>query len=366
MRSAALWREIWRDIHTGTAWTIIFTILASALLMGLTAIDIVMVSRLNQQAQHYRNVMANVQVVEAPQKIDPHACMALSHLVGVHAAVAVRSPEHQVSATVLPSSNIRTYEATPGIDRILRVPDFERATAQHSPEQTGVYLSQDVAQTLGTHAGHTVRLDNQDVTVLGVFPWSEDDGRRPGFAYSLFSPTPPTGVFDECWVDVWPMNPNLEPLIRGAVLPSDEPGQPVKLYSFNSSLGSTFNGQAMFYGRMSAWTPFIITAFALLLGAASVWRRRLEFSSDLHAGVSKRDLITKFMWETGVWVGATVILAAPILTYIILRNPTHDQNAMMTLATTHLVCASTSALLGALAATLTIREKHLLRYFKNR
>lgn len=366
MKPSGLWREVWRDIHTGTAWTVIFTVLASALLTGLAATDVLMVSRLNHQAQHFRNVMANVHVVEAPQKVDPHACMALSHLTGVHSAVAVRTPEHQVSANVLPSSNIRTYEATPGIDHIVRVPAFARATALQAPGQMGVYLSQDVAQTLGARAGSTVRLDNEDVTVLGVFPWSEDDGRRPGFAYSLFTPVPPTGLFDECWVDTWPMNPDLEPLMRGAVLPSDEPGQPVKLYSFNSSLGSSFNGQGLFYGRMTAWTPFIITVIAVLLGAASVWRRRLEFSSDLHAGVSKRDLITKYMWETTAWVGATLILAAPILTYIILRNPTHDHPAMTALVASHLLCAANGALLGALAATLTIRERHLLRYFKNR
>lgn len=366
MKSSALWREIWRDIHTGTAWTVIFTVLASALLTGLAATDLMMVSRLNQQAQHFRNVMANVHVVEAPQKIDPHACMALSHLAGVHSAVAVRNPEHQVSANALPSSNIRTYEATSGVEHIVRVPTFERATAAQSPGQMGVYLSQDVAQTLGASAGSTVRLDNEDITVLGVFPWSEDDGRRPGFAYSLFIPTAPTGLFDECWVDTWPMNPDLEPFMRGAVLPSDEPGQPVKLYSFNSSLGSSFNGQGLFYGRMTASTPFIIAVIAVLLGATSVWRRRLEFSSDLHAGVAQRDLITKFMWETAAWVGATVILSTPVMTWVILRNPTHDHHAMTLLATVHLVAGACGCLFGALAASLTIREKHLLRYFKNR
>lgn len=366
MRTAALWREIWRDIHTGTAWTLMFTVLASALLTGLAAADVLLVGRLNHQAQHFRDVMANVHVVEAPEKVDPHACIALSRVAGVHSAVAVRNPAHQVSANVLPSSTIRTYEATPGVDRILRVPAFERTTPVQALGQMGVYLSQDVAQTLGAGAGRMVRLDDDDVMVLGVFPWSEDDGRRPGFAYSMFTPVAPTGLFDECWVDTWPMNPELEPLMRGAVLPSDDPGQPIKVYPFNSSLGSTFDGQGLFFGRMSAWTPFLTSFIAVLLGAVSVWRRRLEFSSDLHAGVARGDLVTKFMWETAAWVGATLILAGPVMTGIILRSPAHDHYAMMALAATHLVCAATGALLGALAATVTIREKHLLRYFKNR
>lgn len=366
MKSSALWREIWRDIHTGTAWTVIFTVLATALLLGLTVTDLLTVTRLNQQAQYYRTVMANVQVVEAPQKIDPHACMALNHLAGVQVSVAVRNPEHQVSANVLPSSTIRTYEATPGVEHILRVPPYERTSAVQAPRQVGVYLSQGVAETLGARRGNTVRLDDKEVTALGVFPWSEEDGRRLGFTYSLFLPTPPIGLFDECWVDVWPMNPDLEPLLRGTALPSKESSQPVKLYSFNSTLGSTFDGQALFYGRMSAWTPFLIIAIAFLLGAASIWRRRLEISSDLHAGVSRLDLTTKHVWETAAWVSAMLILSAPILMWIILRNPAQDHTVMWKLATIHLACATSASLIGALTTTLSIREKHLLRYFKKR
>lgn len=366
MRASALWREVWRDIHTGTAWTIIFTLLSSIVMTGVAAMDVLVVSRLNAQAHHFRSVMASVLVLEAPQKIDPAACMALSTQPGVHSAVALRSPQRQASANVLPSSSIRTYEATPGIEKMLRVPHHELATPADVPSQTGVFLSQTVAQTLGASGGSVVRLNDQDVPVLGVFPWAEDDGRRPGFAYSLFAAVPPTGVFDECWVDTWPMDSNLEPLIRASLLPSDDHGMPAKLYPFNSSLGTSFNGQALLFGRFTVLAPWVILATGLLLGAASVWRRRLEFSSDLHAGVARRDLVAKFMGETAAWVGATLILALPVMSWLILRNPAFDQSSMWLLAGVHLTTAACSALLGALGSALLIREKHLLRYFKHR
>lgn len=365
MKPSALWREIWRDVASGTAWTILFTLLATLLLTGLTVVDLHMVTRLNQQAEEYRSVMANVQVLEAPGKVDPAACMALSYLPGVQAAGAIRTPQHQISANALPSSTIRTYEATPGVEKILRVLPTHSPPGTN-PSNVGVFLSQSVAETLGIPPNHTVRLDNEDTHILGVFPWPEEDGRRPGFAYSIFTPTPPIGNFDECWVDIWPLNPNLDTFIRSAAIPSDELGQPVKVYAFNSTLGSTFNGPALLHGRITALTPYLIVGIASILGAASVWRRRLEFSSDLHAGVSRRDLVAKYMWETGFWTVATLVLALPIISVIILRNPIQDQGAMWQLAFIHLSGATSTLLLSALLATLTIHEKHLLVYFKHR
>lgn len=93
MKPSALRREIWRDISTGTAWNVIFAIIASVLLTGLAAGNILLVSRINAQS-----------------------CLVFSQQPEVHAIVAVRSPEKQLSAAALPSSSIRTYEATPGID----------------------------------------------------------------------------------------------------------------------------------------------------------------------------------------------------------------------------------------------------------
>lgn len=367
MKSSALRREIWRDISTGTAWSVIFTLIASVLLTGLAAADVLLVSRINAQAEHYRSSMASIMVMEAKGKINAHACLALSRQPGVHAVVAVRSPEKQVSADALPSSSIRTYESTPGVERILRIPVTERAGTDIAPEQVGAYVSQSVAETLALSPGERFSLGGQQTMTMGIFPWDEADGRRPGFAYSLFLPVPPRGSFDECWVETWPMNPALDSMIRGSVEAGENlPHLSPKLYPFNSSLGATFDGNGLFHDRLSAYAPWLVAVLGVLIGAASVWRRRLEISSDLHAGVARADILVKFMWESAIWVTATQILALPVMTWMVLRNPAADQGQMWMMVLLYLFLSAASCLIGAFLATLSVREKHLLSFFKNR
>lgn len=361
MKSAALRREIWRDITTGTSWTLIFTLIASVCITGIAMTDILVVSQLTSKAQQYRHSMASVMVLEAPKSIDGKACMALARVAGVHSAAAVRSPEHQVSANAIPSSSIRTFEATTGIGALLRA---------HTATDTsrGIYLSEQVATALSAQPGAHRVFDNQDTFIAGVFPWPENDGRKPGYAYSMFIPTPPQGTFDECWIDTWPMNPALDALLRGTLIPKGNQADvaPTKLYAFNQSLGSSFDGTGLLRERLGAHAIWIITAVGIVIGAASVWRRRLEIASDLHAGVTRVDLLTKFAWETAVWVSSTLILALPILSWVILRNPTNDQHAMWALASMHLTVGALSCMIGALIAGLSVREKYLLTFFKHR
>lgn len=365
MKNAALIREIWRDIYSGTAWTFIFTLVASTILTGIAAFDVLLVSRLNNQAHHFRHSMASIMVLESAGHIDPESCLALARLEGVHSALAIRKADRQLSASVLPSSHMRTYEANGNIQRMLRISPTDLASTEHTGGN-GVYLSVEAAKSIAALPGEQVSFTNGRAVILGVFPWSEDDGRRPGFAYSVFTPVAPVGHFDECWVDVWPMNPALDPLIRSAALPTTDSENPTRLAPLNSSFGASFDGISLFDSRLSALGPWAVAAGGTLIGWISVWRRRLEISSDLHAGVRRADLMVKFGWKTAAWLLLTTGFSLPVLSWMILRNPLNDQSAMWVLSLHYVIIMVCASFLGSFLATLMVKEKHLLRFFKHR
>lgn len=366
MKNSALLREIWRDIRSGTAWTVIFSFLSSIILMGLAVADLTFLSRLNNQATYLRNSMASVTVLEAPGHINPNACLALTRYEGVKSVVAIRSAQSPLTPSALPSTPIRTFEATGDIPSMLRMSTSRLAPSQTLPDRSGVYLVEGVADTLGQKPGDSLELTTASTKVIGVFPWKEDDGRRPGFAYSLFAPVPPSGAFDECWVDIWPMTPAFEPLIRSTASANHKTNENPKLYPFNSSFGTSFDGNALFHNRLSAWAPWGVVVAGVALGWVSVWRRRLEISSDIHAGVAKRDLFAKLGAESAAWIFSSIILSLPLMTWIIVRNPFADQASMWKLAGIYATLAAVSSFIGAAIATATVREKQLLRFFKQR
>ena len=94
--------------------------------------------------------------------------------------------------------------------------------------------------------------------------------------------------------------------------------------------------------------------------------RRLELASDLHAGVSKSDLVAKIELHTAVIVVSAAILSAPILTGVILRVPEADRPALWANVGLLGLAGAAGLLLGALLVALALREKKLFDYFKTR
>lgn len=354
MTWGALVREVWRDIATGTARAGVLSALFALLVCGPALVDCAQVVGIGAQAARFRASLASVRVIEAKGAIDGAACHALGRIPGVRAA-AVRAAETGVRAAALPASSIPLYEATPGIGAIVRAP---------GALTTGVLASEQVAAALGLRPGSALALTGGDAEVAGVYPWDEGDGRRPGFAYAIISPVPAQGVFDECWVESWPMSTAISPLARTAVIPDGEPE--VKEGAFNASLGASFDGDALLRGRLTRWAPLVSAVLGALVGAGGVWARRLEIASALHAGLSRADAFLIQTCEALAWTASGTVMALPTAAIVIAGAQSPGAPGVWAIVSLEAGAGLLAALLGAVAATCLVREKRLFAYFKHR
>lgn len=359
MSIGALARETWRDMTSGTAWIGIWTLLAALLLGGGISLDVQVIAREARAAADYQASLASVRVVESNQAIDGATCRALAELDGVKGAIAIRKAPEPLSPAAMPSASLQTWEYTGGIEGVFDM-------TSHDPAASGIILAEQVASALGLVAGDEAALKSGASTpVKGVYAWDENDGRRTGYAYSALVPVPARGRFDACWVRLWPLNPAVDSLMRLAVIPGDE-HQQVDTYSVNASLGAAFDGPGRYAGRITAPIAWILFGLGLGIGALSVRRRRLELASDLHAGVSRTDLVAKVELHTAVIALFAAILSVPVLTGMILRVPEADRPALWAHAGLLGLVGASGLLLGALLVALALREKKLFDYFKTR
>ena len=174
----ALLSEAWRDCLSGTARVGILTMLATTLVGGAICADAFSLRSLSVEAASFRAHLGSVRVLQSQGGIDGAACEALSRIPGVRAG-AVRSVESGLSPLALPASSLPLYEVTPGTASLL-------GTTMADP--TGILLPERVAEDLGTPQGSLLPLAHGKAEVAGTYPWDENDGRRPGYAYAALAP----------------------------------------------------------------------------------------------------------------------------------------------------------------------------------
>ena len=212
--SALSWRALlskaWRDCLSGTARVGMLTILATALVGGIICADAFSLRSVSVEAASFRVHLGSVRVLQAQGSIDGATCDALSRIPGVRAG-AVRSVESGLSPLALPASSLPLYEVTPGTVSLL-------GTTTADP--TGILLPEQVAEDLGTTQGALLPLAHGQAEVAGTYPWDENDGRRPGYAYAALAPVPATGTFDECWYESWPHSDDVDALVRSTLVGS--------------------------------------------------------------------------------------------------------------------------------------------------
>jgi len=358
-----VWREAWRNVSTGATRALLGIAVFVVSIGAIGWFEASSVAGVAREAQSFREAGATVQVIALSGRIDGAQCDALSSYPGIAASGAVRSAD-DVRLAVSPSTSLPTFDATPGMAGVLRVKPTSGQGASG-----GVWLAGDLADVLAVDGSRTsVPLSNgASMTASGVFAYPTD-GRLPTLAYTLVSPVPAQGVFDACWVEVWPEAVSTVDLLSLPVLPP-APGQDAsqpQAQQLNSTLGTQFDAQ----GRLAKVPVWPMTGAAVLLavglGVVLIRLRRLELASALHAGLGSTALALQVAFETLVWLFIAVALLLPAEWWIAAHaNPDPALVAFYPAARATMLAAAATLIAAVSQAALT-REKHLFRYFKNR
>lgn len=349
--------EALRNVRAGTTRALRYASTLAIILFVCAAADLLSVNALIHRAQEYQESGASITTLEAVGLIDGASCDALAGIPGVRASGAIQQNDDSLTPTALPDGSIASFRVSAGGARLFRVDDDTGAA--------GVLLSQDVLDTLQVTTGTTLNTLQGDVQVRGSFPWPQD-GRRPGYSYAALSPDSSPLPFDECWVDAWPVPPNLSEVIRTTLNP-DPTGQIKVITSqVNTTKGNSFDGGRSFDERITKYAPYAAVFAGFALGFVAIRSRRLELAAAQHVGVSRLQQLVQTFTETFAWVAAASMITAGAVAVLIASVMSSDRVQLALVASYAAVPGLVTALLGGLVASVSIREAHLFIYFKAR
>ena len=357
MRLDALLREAWRNLASGTTRGVWWAAVLAVVLGSATVFDAVTVSSIGRSAQMFQDRGGSVLIVESIGAIDGAQCEALASLERVRGAVALRQSAEPLRLAALPSSPPALYEATPGFARFF--------TTHPSDEGAGIWLSGQLEQSVGELAGSSLIDPSTRVQYAGYFDYP-DDGRSMSLAYTAVIEVPATGLFDECWVDVWPQRDDLASLATFAVrTPLDAPPE-VRIRQLNTSMGESLDQELELANRVTRLLPLFSTVIAGLVGVVAVRLRRLEIASALHVGVRIRDLAGQLMLECISWAvpaGALALAAA-----FLIARPLEGGDAVFVWLSAGFTVATgaTAVMVGIFGGLASIRSKRFFQFFLDR
>jgi hypothetical protein len=354
MRPTAFFRELVRDVISGTGRAGLFGSL-SILVLGLVVIaEVLTASALARQAIEYRVAGAAITTVALPGRVDGRACEALANSPGVLAAGALRAAV-PTTLVAIPDSPLEQYETTPSLARLLRATDAGR----------GAYFSQDVVDVVGQTVA---TIEGGNIPVRGTFSYPAD-GRRPGFGWAMLSPMRPgDGAFDECWIEVWPERKDTRRLLLTAISPGNsvDPAAEPQVSQLNGAHGVDFSGVASYENRPTRFAPLVALLIGSLLGGISVRMRRVEIAANLHAGASRRMLIVQQTVEAAAWALPAAVCGWAI-GCVIAVSQAPQELAALARGSAHIGAAFLlGALWGAWVGTVLVRESQLWSYVKSR
>lgn len=387
MQLTGVLSECWRNLVTGTTHACGFAMTLMAVIVMLCGADLITITRIQKQVDDFVSSGGSTYVIEYAKRINPVVCESLSTLDGVREAGAVRQASGKITFAALPSTGVPAFEVTEGaIDFFTDstgdvssandgAADMHATNTANDAKRntrnthTGIWLSAEAALPLQATAGESVALKNGGTADIGgIYQWP-DDGRKSGYSYAVLEPVPANDAerFDSCLVKAWPVPDNIESLLRLATVEdaADSEERPV-VSRLNTSQSTDFDPAARYRQRITAWAPAIAAVAGLMLGATAIWLRRLELASALHCGVPKYAVIAQIMMETAAWAACAIIMSSPILAWIWSDNTTDDAAVLADTMLRVPIGALLATLGGTFLALLTVQERKLFRYFKNR
>ncbi len=354
MTSASVWGEAYRNLIAGVGGSRVLLIVVIVLTAcGVLAPQLALLQA-DSRAVAYQRSGAATLIVKAEGRIDGVRCEAFGQLENVTAAGAVREREG-LTLALLASTTVRNFESTPQFAGVLGA----RGAG------AGLFLSDEVADAVGWRDGEALSLaERGPVPVAGRFAYP-DDGRVAGLGYAILGDAPASsGLFDECWVTVWPQTPIVESL-SGLVVVSGGAGAAAAptLVQANATLGARFSADA----ERVIWSGAGLAA-ALLIGVAVAFHvrgRRLELASARHVGVRPADQYAITVIEVAVIAGIALILVLPFAAYAIFSEPSIAV-PLLWHAVQSAILALAGAICGVMVGLAGVRERHLFRYFRER
>lgn len=362
MRARSVVSEAARNLATGTTRAAGLALVFAAVVGALAVADVRAAVDVLRGAAQYRASGSAVQVVTVAEGVDGARCHALSQATGVVAAGALRQGD-PVRALAMPSARLTVWEATPGVVDVLGQVGAEPWATDAGPVGPGLWFSRDLAETLGARPGREVATSAGTAVTAGVFSWP-DDGRARTLGYAALAPVAPTGVFDQCWIQVWPADADAAALLNLALDPAKAGDATVS--RLNGAHGSAYDTEALLARRPTALAPVAAVVTGLALGYLAVRTRRLELASALHARVPTPHLAWQHALEVLAWVAAGAAVAAAAVAFAATGGNPDPAGWAFLLGARTLLAGGAAVLLGALIGVATTRERHLFRYFKNR
>ena len=360
---------------------------------------------------------ASTYAITAQGAISGSRCESLRSVNGVRAAGAFREAE-RLTFAALPSTGVPAYETTPhaadvffasssaGADAAIDSDDDSADSVASS--SAGLILSRDVADTLGARIDDEQMLqDGRSTRIAGIYEYP-DDGRQSGYGYAVLEPVVVADIrtddgsdsshsaaddlYDTCLVYAWPAPDGIQSLLRltlvgsgsetGSMASDDsrssQTAQSAQIAQLNTTFGSTPPNASSFTDRVTAPLPWIMLGMWIAVGWFSVWKRRLELASAMHAGYAKPALAVQILLETSAGLLFGCMLASPVLVYALTRGlgsgtdgtgtvGAADDSSVILNALVRIPAAGyVGMMIGVVLGLLIVRERHLFVYFKSR
>lgn len=355
MRLSSVFTEGWRNFATATFRTVGVGGALCLILALLAVADMRSSASLIEAAARFQSSGGATTLVLAEGYVDGRACDRLAEASGIQSSGALRRVS-DLRLAVFPSSGVPTYESSPG---------FSSLILGWTPSTEGILVSGALGASLNASPGLVLDVDGADATIGGVFAYPVD-GRRADLEYSILLPTPTIGSFDQCWVKAWPIPKNLDSIVRLSLSPDMPRDTQPEIRQLNSTLGTDFDGAGLYTARPFRLVSVVALAAGLLIALASVFRRRIEFASLLHAGVSKSALAAQVGVES-LLIGLVPMLAVAAAVLVTTVDiPLVDRGAVQMAGIGVALCGVGGYVLGSIIASLLVRESALFRYFKSR